>query len=629
LVGVLVACAAGLIGLLAPGVATPAAAAAVPAQICQGGVCDGQKDPQSAREDKILQPAVQWGRKIELHVSYLDGGMAWANISNGTQDDPVWLDRTFDGGASWEPHLGITSIPAGGTSWRTQMYWINDPAGTGLVRACGKAHDRVEVACTAWLPVCRDGRCDGADPAGAAERTPNARAWVWYRKITLHVSGDGRMAWASIDNQDNTRRDEVWIDRSWTGGNGWDGRLGDTFIPPGATGWRTWMYHFDDPAHGGSGALRACGQAEGASEIGCTPWVRSTDTPPNMHSASVDVLMGGYNSTTGMWGPGEPEAGIWLSANAFTALIDYMARTGDRRYYGTIAEMLARHPTGLPAKPWPGTYYDDNAWWGLAWIRAYDLTGDQAYLDRAESIAGQIRLAWSGYCGGGIRWSDTDPTKNTITNALYLKLAASLHRRGRGGGAWLNEANLVWTWFLHGSGNALIGSSPRLVMDGLGAGGNCGVTNANTYTYLQGVLPGALAELYRVTRDGELLYWASGIASAATAQLVTNGVLHFALEEQDEGLKDDANRYPSDGTAFKGAFVRNLRELYDLCVSVGQPTGNWRSFLLRQTQSLIDDGRSGWNEFGIHWAGPVKLGRNITFGTQLSAVDAFNASYGL
>jgi predicted alpha-1,6-mannanase (GH76 family) len=166
-------------------------------------------------------------------------------------------------------------------------------------------------------------------------------------------------------------------------------------------------------------------------------------------------------------------------------------------------------------------------------------------------------------------------------------------------------------------------------MDGLGAGGNCGVTNANTYTYLQGVLPGALAELYRVTRDGELLYWASGIASAATAQLVTNGVLHFALEEQDEGLKDDVNRYPSDGTAFKGAFVRNLRELYDLSVSVGQPTGNWRSFLLRQTQSLIDDGRSGWSEFGIHWAGPVKLERNITFGTQLSAVDAFNASYGL
>jgi hypothetical protein len=131
--GPLVAGAAGLIGLQLPR-ASPAVDPVV--LTCRGGVCDRGKDPSTARESRTLQPVVVWGRKIELHVSYLDGVVAWASIGNGTPRDPVWLDRTFDGGASWEQHLDLTSIPAVWTTWRTRMYWINDVSRTGLVRAC-------------------------------------------------------------------------------------------------------------------------------------------------------------------------------------------------------------------------------------------------------------------------------------------------------------------------------------------------------------------------------------------------------------------------------------------------------------------------------------------------------------
>ncbi|RBQ21047.1 hypothetical protein DP939_08315 [Spongiactinospora rosea] len=605
LLTVLAVCAATLL------IAQPQAMAAP--RICHDGICDGDKDPVSAREDRLLQPVEQWGRAIELHVSYADGGgMAWASIGRGAPGDPVWLDRSFDGGSTWEPHLGITSIPAGATGRRTRMHWIDG----GLIRACGKAGDRPEVACTTWLPICRSGGCDGADPDGVAERAVNPHAWVWYRRVTLHVATDGERAWASMD--DGVPADEVWLDRSRTGGASWDGRLG-------LTARRTGVYAID------GGLIRACGKAGDRPEIACTPWVSPGEQPPDLNTKVVDELMLRYDPAKALWGPGEPEQGIWLSANAFTALLDHMIRTGDRRYTNTVTEIANRHPNGVPAHSFED-YYDDFAWWGLAWIRAYDLTGAQSHLDKAERIATTIRAQWNSACGGGVRWRAGDNVKNLITNTLYLKLAASLHRRGRTSG-WLAEAQKVVTWLRDTSGGRMLyDQATGLMRDGVheASPGRCAYfppLGANTYTYLQGTMAGGLTELYRATGDTGLLDWAATIADATTTRLVTpRGVLFYAPEEGGDGLKDENTRAPSDDTAFKGATVRNLRELYDVSVTLGRPTAHWRTFLLAQRQALIDRNRSGWAEFGPHWEGRIRLGRYITFGSQLSAVDAFTAA---
>ena len=49
--------------------------------------------------------------------------------------------------------LGDTKIPQGSHGWRTLMYNIDDPInlGIGAVRACGKAGNKNEVACTPWM----------------------------------------------------------------------------------------------------------------------------------------------------------------------------------------------------------------------------------------------------------------------------------------------------------------------------------------------------------------------------------------------------------------------------------------------------------------------------------------------
>jgi hypothetical protein len=95
----------------------------------------------------VIDTASVWGRSIKLHTT--SGGAAWASIENGQPGDEVWVDRSFDGGCAWDPKLGDTFTPQGWTLWRTLGYLQDYPA-LAMVRACGKAGDRVDIACTAW-----------------------------------------------------------------------------------------------------------------------------------------------------------------------------------------------------------------------------------------------------------------------------------------------------------------------------------------------------------------------------------------------------------------------------------------------------------------------------------------------
>jgi len=46
--------------------------------------------------------------------------------------------------------------------------------------------------------------------------------------------------------------------------------------------------------------------------------------------------------------------------------------------------------------------YDDQAWWGLVWVRAFDVTGERRYLDAARFVFQDMTTAWTtSPCGGG------------------------------------------------------------------------------------------------------------------------------------------------------------------------------------------------------------------------------------
>ncbi|MCO1574311.1 hypothetical protein M8C13_00880 [Crossiella sp. SN42] len=82
-------------------------------------------------------------RAIELR--YNSQGCAWGRILRGSPGDLIWVDRSFDRGRTWQPHLGIRQIDTGG-SQHTEPF--NNKG--NLIRACGKVSNYPEVHCTTW-----------------------------------------------------------------------------------------------------------------------------------------------------------------------------------------------------------------------------------------------------------------------------------------------------------------------------------------------------------------------------------------------------------------------------------------------------------------------------------------------
>ena len=80
-------------------------------------------------------------------------------------------------------------------------------------------------------------------------------------------------------------------------------------------------------------------------------------------------------------------------------------------------------------------YIDDELWWGIAWLRAFQLTANRSYLGRSVEIFDDATdRAWlNESCGGGVCWQLSKDEndmhkcyKNAITNELFLALAGGL-----------------------------------------------------------------------------------------------------------------------------------------------------------------------------------------------------------
>jgi hypothetical protein len=71
---------------------------------------------------------------------------AWGRVTNGFVGMHVWVDRSSDGGRTWEPQLGIRRVDAG-TSVHTEAW--RDSNGK-LMRACGDSGDGTAITCTGW-----------------------------------------------------------------------------------------------------------------------------------------------------------------------------------------------------------------------------------------------------------------------------------------------------------------------------------------------------------------------------------------------------------------------------------------------------------------------------------------------
>jgi predicted alpha-1,6-mannanase (GH76 family) len=289
----------------------------------------------------------------------------------------------------------------------------------------------------------------------------------------------------------------------------------------------------------------------------------------------------------------------WQSANALGATIDYMRASGSQDYLADLSETYRAHHG---RDNFLNGYYDDEGWWALTWINAYDLTGNRNYLSQARDIFADMTGGWDSTCGGGIWWRKDRHYKNAIANEIFLQVAADLHERVPGDTSYAGWAEREWDWF---AGTGMLIRS-HLVIDGL-VGCRPDMCSP-TWTYNQGMLIGGLVSLARMTGRDAPLATAERIADAVMGDpvLSPHGILREPCEPASCGV---------DEPLFKGIFMRNLKLLSD---RVGR--ASYHAYIRHNAIAVWSSDRRG-NEFGLSWSGPFD---SASTARQTSALDVLN-----
>lgn len=144
-------------------------------------------------------------------------------------------------------------------------------------------------------------------------------------------------------------------------------------------------------------------------------WVPAACAQRDRATAGYDALQAKFwDPSAGWWS----SSMWWQTANTVEVLCNLgmrqpaVARQLQQRilpavYAATANSSRGRCDAGVD-RTFSG-YFDDEEWWGIAWLRAYRLTRNSSYLGRSAAIFDDlVHRAWSdASCGGGVCWQAT------------------------------------------------------------------------------------------------------------------------------------------------------------------------------------------------------------------------------
>lgn len=241
-----------------------------------------------------------------------------------------------------------------------------------------------------------------------------------------------------------------------------------------------------------------------------------------------------------------------------------------------------RSPFTARASPsW--AYIDDYLWYVLMWLDLHAWTGEARYLAEATATF-ELMADWgTDESCGGIVWlyPDDDYRKNAITALEAIQAAAKLaaaeaYTRPSRAAKHRAYAVRLWSWLLDVGligADGLVHDNVTGTADGAfhccnatagRAGPACVERGTATWTYNQGMLLGAAADLHALTRDAHYLRAGVGVLDAVVRSMVdVDGVLAEAVPLTVRGGRCDAHHDPSasaggDLFAFKTVFFNQL-----------------------------------------------------------------------
>ncbi|KAJ9450904.1 Mannan endo-1 [Diplonema papillatum] len=338
-------------------------------------------------------------------------------------------------------------------------------------------------------------------------------------------------------------------------------------------------------------------------------------TSPADVQKAVDVLQTYYNASSGYWS--DDVYGWWHQSNVLEAVVNSMTFTNSSLGQVGFLENIYNQTQADFDTYVKKNGYDDIAWAGLAWMRAYQLTRVPDYLNRSIVCFDEITTVWDDHCGGGVWWDRKKTYKNAITNELFLTLATQLYSATGLSTYWL-WALQEWAWF---KTTAMVGAD-HLIVDGLTE--NCTGTGP-TWTYNQGVLMLGLYSLYNSSGDSGSVDFAfkTAAAVASSSLLTVDGVLQEASGMENPG---------PDGWQFKGIYMRYLGYLTNYVAgdsrlsNYAQQVTDARQYLAANAQVLLKSDTAANGTFGYFYQGPPAY---MSYVTHSSGLDLVNAAMGL
>ena len=314
-------------------------------------------------------------------------------------------------------------------------------------------------------------------------------------------------------------------------------------------------------------------------------------------------------------------------------MINFMVYANHTRYMNVIENSYRDLYSLLEAYgPYPS--FDDMAWYAISFLRIYEVTGNEEFLQGAIDIFNWCwKTGWdhTKNCSGGMYFDNLFASKASITNAQMYLVAAKLHRINNDTTSHRRIKELEEFIFE----NHLINSSNFLLVDNIDIS-NCSAHNSSLgWTYESGVLVGAFTEMYKLTKNETYLMLADKLAWATIIYNSNGSDVFVEVNCEPDNCNDDQKMY-------KGIFTRHTRYLIEV-LPEDKAEKYWKWFddnvqhivkfnmcdeiPISKCNITFQDGPPYYNKsgpvFSPNWIGPFTVGAPEQ---QTSALDLFVSS---